>query len=339
MKLISAIVLMAATTILFAQENSKSDQKWTSGRPDGHAPISVMGDHMHGRGEWMFSYRYMFMDMDGLKRGSKDVPSANALADYMVTPTKMPMNMHMLGAMFAPTNRLTFMGMINYADIEMDHLTRMGTTFTVSSSGFGDLLLAGIYKFIDNNRQVLHGQLGFSIPTGSVTVKDVTPASAPNETVLPYPMQLGSGTLDARLAITYLGQADIISWGSQLKSIIRFGENERDYRYGNTLSLNNWVGWKATDWLSASIRLEGLIVGEIDGADPNLNPMMVVTADTANSGGTYINGGFGINTYIPEGQLKNLRIGIEFAIPFYQDVSGVQLKTKELLTLGTQYSF
>ena len=34
-------------------------------RPDAHAPISVMGDHTHGEGEWMLSYRYMTMDMEG----------------------------------------------------------------------------------------------------------------------------------------------------------------------------------------------------------------------------------------------------------------------------------
>ncbi|MEL7113935.1 MAG: transporter, partial [Pseudomonadota bacterium] len=28
-----------------------------------HAPIGVMADHRHKKGEWMFSYRYMYMDM------------------------------------------------------------------------------------------------------------------------------------------------------------------------------------------------------------------------------------------------------------------------------------
>ena len=40
-------------------------EPWTAARPDGHAPISVMGDHMHAMGEWMVSYRYMTMDMEG----------------------------------------------------------------------------------------------------------------------------------------------------------------------------------------------------------------------------------------------------------------------------------
>lgn len=91
--------------------------------------------------------------------------------------------------------------------------------------------------------------------------------------------------------------------------------------------------------MSISARLEGSVVGEIDGADTNLDPMMVITADTDNSGGTYLNSGLGLNTYISKGGLKNLRFGFEVAFPLYQDLNGIQLKTKETLTLGTQYSF
>lgn len=58
--------------------------------------------------------------------------------------------------------------------------------------------------------------------------------------------------------------------------------------------------------------------------------MMVITADNNNSV-------IGINTYISKGTLKNLRF--EFGYPLYQDLNGIQLKTKETLTLGTQYSF
>ncbi len=337
-KYISAIFLMA-TLAFYAQETAQNTEKWSAGRPDGHAPISVMGDHMHGKGEWMFSYRYMYMNMEDLKRGSDDVSFDNALQDYMVTPTEMPMNMHMLGAMFAPSDRVTLMAMVNYLSMEMDHITGMGGMFTTEASGFGDIQVSGLYRFFNRNEQTLHGQLGFSIPTGSVTESDVTPASTPNETELPYPMQIGSGTFDTNLALTYLGQGEINSWGVQLRGIFRFGENERDFRYGNRYSLNNWFAIKATEWLSFSARVEGLIVSEIEGEDPNLNPMMVITADTNNSGGTFLNGGIGFNIYVPSGALKNLRFGFELASPLYQDLNGVQLKTKETITLGTQYSF
>jgi len=51
-------ILVIATNIAIAQEDpTANSQKWTSARPDGHAPISVMGDHTHHKGEWMFSYK------------------------------------------------------------------------------------------------------------------------------------------------------------------------------------------------------------------------------------------------------------------------------------------
>jgi hypothetical protein len=165
----------------------------------------------------------------------------------------------------------------------------------------------------------------------------VIPASAPNEVILPYPMQLGSGTFDTNLALTYLCQEETLSYGAQLRGILRFGKNDRDFSYGNRYGLNNWLGIIATDWLGFSARLEGIIVGEIDGLYSNLNPGMVITADTNNSGGTYIYSGIGFNLYAPQGALKNLRFGFEFGYPLYQDLNGVQLKNKETLTLGLQY--
>ncbi|WP_394974653.1 transporter [uncultured Croceitalea sp.] len=327
-----------ATLVVYAQDKT-TNEKWMVGRPDGHAPISVMGDHMHGKGEWMFSYRYMYMNMEDLKQGSENATFDDALENYMVTPTNMPMNMQMLGAMYAPSDKITLMAMFNYLAMKMDHLTRMGGTFRTESSGFGDIQIAALYKFFNKNQQSVHGQLGFSLPTGSITESDVTPASTPNETVLPYPMQVGSGTFDTNLAITYLGQKDKVSWGSQLRSILRFGENERNFKYGNKYSLNNWFAVKTYEWLSFSARIEGLLVSEIVGEDSNLNPLMVVTADTQNSGGVFLNGGVGFNIYVPSGMLKNLRFGVELASPLYQNVNGIQLKTKETFTLGTQYSF
>ncbi|MFS4454649.1 transporter [Maribacter sp. 2304DJ31-5] len=333
-------ILCLATINIYAQDTINNTlKKWSAGRPDGHAPISIMGDHMHGKGEWMFSYRYMYMNMEDLKQGSSDANFQEALADYMVTPTKMPMNMHMLGAMYAPSDKLTLMAMVNYLDMTMDHITRMGGTFTTEASGFGDISLSALYQFFNKNQKTMHGQFGISIPTGSVTRSDVIPASAPNAVLLPYPMQVGSGTFDTNLAVTYLCQGKIFSYGSQLRGVFRFGKNERDYRYGNRYSLNNWLAAKAADWLSFSVRLEGLNVREINGADPNLNPAMVITADTDNSGGNYLNSGIGFNTYIPSGSLKNLRFGFEFGIPIYQDLNGIQLKNKETVTAGFQYSF
>ncbi len=333
-KLFYAILLMA--TAAYAQESENT--KWTGNRPDGHAPISVMGDHTHGKGEFMFSYRYMYMNMEDLNRGSNNASFQSALSEYMVTPTSMPMNMHMLGMMYAPSDKITLVAMANYISSEMDHLTRMGGTFTTEASGFGDLKIGALYKFFNKNSQQLHGQVGVSIPTGSIDIEDVTPASAPNEVILPYPMQIGSGTLDAELALTYLKQWEKLSVGTQARGSIRFGENDNNYRLGNKYSLNNWISLNAANWISFSGRIELGAIDRIKGANPDLNPMMVITADTANSGMTYANAGIGFNLYAFKGGLKNLRFGFEAALPLFQNMNGVQLRNKEMLTFGMQYS-
>ncbi len=46
--------------------DEKSTDQTTSTRPDSHAPLGVMGDHAHGAGELMLSYRFMGMAMEEL---------------------------------------------------------------------------------------------------------------------------------------------------------------------------------------------------------------------------------------------------------------------------------
>ncbi len=108
-------------------------------RPDAHAPIGVMGDHTHREGEWMVSYRFMTMRMEGLLNGSSSISPQQVLRGFMVTPTEMDMSMHMLGLMVAPNDDVTVMLMLPFVNKSMDHLTRRGGTFTTSSNGLGDV--------------------------------------------------------------------------------------------------------------------------------------------------------------------------------------------------------
>lgn len=326
-----------ATTLVLAQQNESKN--WTASRPDGHAPLSVMGDHVHHKGEWMFSYRYMDMNMEGLQSGNDEVSRETVFSNYMVSPIKMDMKMHMLGVMYAPSNRLTLMLMANVIDNDMQLITKMGETFTTNSSGFGDIKLTALYKILDENSQSIHVNAGVSIPTGSIDEKGVTPMSEAMEMPLPYPMQIGSGTWDPNLGLTYLLQGKLLSFGSQLKGTLRIGENDNDYRLGNQLVWNNWIAAKITNFVSVSGRLEGKTIGEIDGSFSELNPMMVPTVNTANQGGEYVNFGFGANFYVPSGSFKNVRFGIEYEFPVYQDLNGIQLKNDGNLILGLQYSF
>lgn len=304
------------------------------------APISVMGSHMHEKGSWMVSYRYMSMIMKDLQQGTDDISNEQAHdVGYMMTPLEMGMNMHMIGAMFAPSNKFTIMAMLNIVqndmDMQMRNMNGMVMPFSTSSSGFGDTKIVGLYSLNQSEKGYLHGQIGVSIPTGSIDEMHLTPMSNGNEIMLPYPMQLGSGTFDTELGLTYVGKRTSFSWGHQLKGLMRLGENNNEYTLGNQYSLDNWFTVKTAKWLSLSGRLEGVIVDEISGANPELNPMMGTTADPMNSGGSFVNGGVGLNTYIFEG----MQLGAEYEVPLFQDVNGIQLKQDATFTVGLLYGF
>ena len=327
--ILGAILLWSNVTI--AQEN-----QWTSARPDGHAPISVMGDHYHKKGEFMFSYRFMPMWMEDNIQSSDDISNEDIYQNFMVAPQKMNMNMHMLGAMYAPSDRVTLMVMGNYISNSMDLRTGMGVDFTTESGGLGDITVSSLIKILNNNRQSLHGNVGVSIPTGDIDQRDATPMM--NDAQLAYPMQLGSGTWDPSLGLTYLGQSDKLSWGAQSKYKFRLGENSENYTFGNRFDVVGWGAIKVSDYFSFSTSLSYFDTQKIDGVDADLNPMMMPLFNTDNSGRNQLDVGIGTNFFVPKGSLKDLRIGAEIKIPAYQQVNGIQMKNTLMATFGIQYT-
>ena len=335
LSIISAVTLCAST----ASAQSRAidvvvTPSFEASRPDAHAPITVMGDHTHAQGEWMFAYRFMQMTMDGNRSGTDRVSTEAVLNDFMVAPLDMTMNMHMVSAMFAPADHLTLALMIPYIDQEMDHVTRMGMAFSTETDGVGDLGLNALFVLHHGDTTRVHGSLGLSAPTGSIDERGDTPAMA--NAKLPYPMQLGSGTWDILPAITALYQTPAVSLGAQASARFRLDENDNDYTLGDRFAMTAWAAYPLNPSLSLSARLAYEDWDDIDGADPDLNPMMVPTARTDLRGGNRLDAGLGANLYIRNGVLSGNRIALEILAPIHQDLDGPQLETDLIWTLGLQ---
>ncbi len=305
------------------------------------APIGVMGEHAHGQGDWMFSYRYMRMDMAGNRDGTQRIDDQAVFTDYgfPVTPLRMRMDMHMLGAMYAPTERITLMLMAPYLVSSMDHrvLTgpMAGREFTTESSGLGDVKVSGVFQMVSRERSRVLLNLGLSLPTGSIDERDVTPASAGQAVQLPYPMQLGSGTYDLIPGLTYTDGRGRWDWGAQGLITWRLGENDNRYTLGNRYELNAWGGRDLGAKWSTTARLALSRWGNIDGADPALNPNLVPTADPNRRAGTRADLGLGVSW----GGYRGHRLALEWLAPFYQNLDGPQLETDSRILLGWQYGF
>jgi len=335
-RIIVSSLLMASISPLYAQASSQTHMQGHA-HDHGNVPIGVMGGHTHDVGGVMLSYRYMSMHMDGNRDGTSRVSNSEVLNDYMVTPTSMDMDMHMFGAMVGVNDKLTVMAMVPYVSMSMKHLTRMGGKFTTKSEGIGDVKISGLYKLSDRVGHKLHLNLGLSLPTGSIDERDDTPAA--NNVKLPYPMQLGSGTYDLMPGITYLGEDGDYSWGSQLIATIRTGENDNDYTLGDKIELSGWLQRQWSQSFSSSVRLKAQHWSDIDGADPDLNPNMISTADPELRAGKRVDLLLGVAYQARNGALKGNRFSLEAGKPIYQDLDGPQLETDLILTAGWQYYF
>lgn len=361
-KYLSASVL--ATSLLmdfsaFAHENDGGNVTYATD----HAPIGVMADHRHKKGEVMLSFRYMNMNMDGSRIGTDSITPEETATQVSnpfsgtpgqpptlrVVPTNMTMQMHMAGMMYRLTDRITLVGMASYVEKEMDHVTfqgAMGTNvlgeFTTRSSGFGDTTIGAIIGLDDGQKahKQINVGLALSLPTGSITKEDqiLTPTGATPSPRLPYPMQIGSGTFDFKPSFTAFNRHGKFSYGGQANANIRLERNSADYSFGDIYEATTWLSYEAQPWISFSGRIKGRSQGRIRGQDA-LIVAPVQTADPDNQGGDTVEILSGINLAASKGMLKGHRLAFEFGLPLYRDLNGPQLETDSMFTIGWQKAF
>jgi Putative MetA-pathway of phenol degradation len=297
-------------------------------------PVGI--NHTHVKGEWMISYGYMHMEMDGNRNGTSGVSTADVLANFMIAPLSMTMDMNMAMVMYAPTDKLTLMFMAPQINKSMDLITGGGTRFTTKSSGIGDIQLTSLIGLYEEGMNQIHITLGASLPTGSIDKTDSTPAGV---SILPYPMQLGSGTYDLITGATYIGEKDNWTWGADVEGLIRIGKNDRDYRLGNEFTGTVFTTYKVTDRLTLTLKSNAKTWGNISGADPALNPAMVPTANPNLRGGTRFDIVGGVNFYQHEGFFEGHRLAVEIGLPYYQDLDGPQLETDWIFSFEWSWVF
>lgn len=359
--LMSAVAALSLVSSAKAQDHSHHHHHTTNHTNHGSQPGSLMGTHMHDKGEWMFSYRYMHMNMKGNQRNGHSISDdeiattipnrfsgmAGQPPTLRIIPQKMTMDMHMLGAMYGMTDWMTLMGMVMHVQKDMTLKTYMGGAgtnvlgnFSTHSSGLGDSKLSALIKAYENENTNIHASLGFRLPTGSIDEKDdiLTPMNMRPEMRLPYAMQLGTGTYDFLPSLTYTSYQDSWNWGAQYSGEIRLeSENDEGYAWGDKHAAHTWLGYQATDWLGTTARLSAWTIGDIDGIDSNIMGP-VQSADPDNYGGETVELGLGVNLTSPD-KFSNHSMSLEVAVPLYQDLNGVQMENNWAMTFSWKATF
>jgi hypothetical protein len=328
---------------------------------DQHAPAGVMFDHMHKAGEVMVGFRYAGSFAGGAMLHGENSVKDQDVIDHgcsphacAMKPTDMTMNMYMLDLMYAPTDWLTLMvmpmwmshdmtmsplkGVIPAAHDEhggMDmagHGEHMGSHLH-GTEAWGDTVFGPEIRLADGPGYHLHISPMISAPTGRVDFQT-------DGVFTHYGMQPGSGTWDFWPSITYTGRADRLTWGAQFLGIVRLeDENESGYRLGDVFQATAWGSYRFANWISASLRglytEQGVIEGHYNGPHNHASPPDL----QFNYGGRFWDIGFGVNTVVPGGPLKGLRLSAEWLQPVLDDPNGYQLEREGTLWANATMAF
>ncbi len=333
-----------------------------------HAPIGVMGDHYHGKDEVMVSIRQTRMWMGGNRNGTTDLSDTqiielenpyqmgNMSTKLSVVPQDMAMNMTMIGAMYAPSDAVTLMGMAMFMTKSMDLHSYQGAmpmggmggmggmnraklgSFNTSSSDLAALSLSGLIRLYEGNNSRLHAQFGMQRSVGSNDSKDevLTPMNMRVNMILPYGMQIGDASTSLISGLTYVRTANTWVYGGQVRS--QNAISNPTWNFGDTLLVTGWVQKEVVRKTALSFRATYQNEKAVEGRD-SLIMAPVQTANPANYGGNTVLLGVGLN------QLVNIfpgdhadRIGIEVTVPVYQDLNGPQMKSGVSIQVGYQKS-
>jgi hypothetical protein len=336
--LLAALWAGLAPPVAFAERLSAEDVQ---------PPIGVFGEAVHDSGQVKLSYRLQVENQEGLLQGSTRIQPSQIEADYPggSIPLSFRSYAHVIELTWKPTDILTVFVTVPFYERSLEqYVQATGQRYQQSVRGFGDVILNGLYAVFADDVHRVHLNLGLSLPSGSTNETAEAPVGiagvdAGSLQRLPYIMQLGSGTLSLQPGFTYSGRYRLTFWGGQILGVLQAGTNSEGYKAGNEYAISGWVGRRWTHWLRTSFRLKWHQWFDPTGAENQLDPDLSPLADPALQGGRRLDALFGLDFYVGGGRLKGSRISVEAGLPAVQDLSGPQLRTDWLLTVGYQFAF
>lgn len=214
---------------------------------------------------------------------------------------------------------------------ELEFKTSAGKTSQVTSSGFGDLSLVGVYRFYrrDVPRATTQFSLigGFKAPTGSTSQRDRnTPAlTGTASRRLPRPLQPGSGSWDGILGVAGFQNLDRLSFYASVQG--KINSEDDNFRFGNNLHYDFTIDYvtRAERNLFFVLEFNGINAGRNEASDKRVR----------NSGGHTLFISPGIE-YLP---LPYMILESSVQIPVVQDLNGRQSEKRVSLVFGVRYLF
>lgn len=289
---------------------------------------------------WSTDLRYDMLNQNQLRAGTKTI-SASAAAAATNSQTGGPAeveqdtNNHYLTATLDYNSGNVWGFSLSLPYINRNHSTlgvgSDGSTFdpangayTSSGSGLGDVRVVGRYVGLSEHHN-LGLQFGLKLPTGR---KDQV-ANDGSGTAVDPGLQLGTGTTDLIIGASYF---DTLSdqWGYFTQATVQSALNQStmdagSYKPGNNLNLSIGARYTGFSAFTPTVQFNARYAKRDSGE----------AADTFSTGGTLVY--LTLGTIVP----VTARIApyVNVQVPVYQNVNGIQLAPKYIVSVGARVAF
>jgi hypothetical protein len=308
---LAVLALIAAPTA--AQE---TPYQWSDDRPDARAPQALLGGRMLDMGEFEVGYRLHKMNFGDVRLGTDILDFLDVLAFYGGAPFGRTETAHVVTVSWGFLDWLTFEGSAAWLSRDREFGTE--TLFVdTESSGISDVEAAALIQLLDRDGVKAHLIGGVEVPTGSID--NAGPDLNGTERILPYEMQLGTGSLSVVPGASAVIQNEHATLGAQLKARFRLNDNDRDYRYGDRFDGAIWVGYRLGDYFAVTSGARFSKWGSIKGEDGAMDPAQDPGQDPYFSSGTRLDIPLGLNVRLDEGLLAGTDVAFEFLWPTYEN--------------------
>ncbi len=348
-----SVWMAAALLLLMTPSQAHAYVGMCCAKCGGNMPMNIPGGGVPENYEFRFKIQPVFMRMNGLRSAASNVDGNTLLGNpaagkFMAVQEYMNMSMLNLAMGYSFSDDFFVGIMPMYQDNRMGmafNSVMTGLTgqssYIMKSSGFADTMLMAKYRLYADDPLVPSSQIsllgGANLPSGSINKRNSTHPLAVRQTeLLPYGMQLGSGTVDPMLGLLYQGSSSPWWWGLDGVYMGRWYDNSRNYRLGDSFKLDAYVMnqmsynflWQAQVNFEWKGRIRGQADEEVSGFSGHAvhgnaaSPLMTPLWDGANYGGVKTSLTLGVQWQPAPLHIVDLTV----KLPVYQRLNGVQLK-------------
>ncbi len=328
--------LLLASALTASPTLAQTPTRWTSERPDGHAPAGVTSDFLILNREVYVGIRFYQEKFSGTNLGTEPILADDVLDFFTVTPLALDKQTAELDLRIGLFGWATLQASMPVTKAEMLNTTD-AVLYQTSSETYGDVSIRGLFSLLEMDEYRLSLTLGGTIPTGKLKKSDQGASGAAE--ILPYVMQGGSGTFDVLAGLTFLNQNEVASVGAQGDAVIRVMDNRRGYRLGNEYSFTGWGAYNLSDWVAVSMRGLYETWGDVIGSDPGTDGTSDPSANPFAQGGERFQIPFGISFFLREGPAAGHRLLFEWYYIIHEDLNGPQLSAERSLVISWQTFF